>query len=242
MSSGGALRVDGRRPHEVRRVQVAFGVLDRCDGSALVHQGLTKVAAMVNGPREVAGIGAIGRDRAVVKCTVSQAAFSTTERRRRRAGDKRTAPIARFVEETFSNVVQGKLLGNAQIDITLHILQADGSVLAACICATSLALLHAGIPMIDFVSCCSIGYIDGQVVLDLNHQEETAGGPQLSLSLLPRTRQVLTLKMESSATRLSTTMLDQLMEVARIGCHQLNKLFDAKVREFVASNIAEQTD
>jgi ribonuclease PH len=60
-----------------------------CDGSALVVQGLTKVVASVHGPREVARRGPAdsaehAQRQAVVRCEVSQAAFSTADRRRRR--------------------------------------------------------------------------------------------------------------------------------------------------------------
>jgi len=177
-------------------------------------------------------------DRAIVRCEVSQAPFSTTERRRRRAGDKRATAISNFVEETFSHVIQTSLFARSQIDITIHVLQADGSVLPACICATSLALTHAGIPMVDFVTCCSIGYHDGNVLLDLTYQEERDGGPAVSLTLMPRTSQVLTLKMESSAVRVNSSLLDKLMKEAQVGCHQINKILSGKVREFAAAALS----
>ncbi len=36
------LRVDGRRPQELRALQCKFGVLGACDGSALFQAGNTK--------------------------------------------------------------------------------------------------------------------------------------------------------------------------------------------------------
>mmetsp|Transcript_8310 Transcript_8310/g.14714 ORF Transcript_8310/g.14714 Transcript_8310/m.14714 type:complete len:248 (+) Transcript_8310:102-845(+) len=236
------LRGDGRRGLEVRRVESAFGVVEDCDGSALLNLGLTKVLVTINGPREVAMKQDAIVDKAVVKCQVSQAAFSTTERRRRRAGDKRATTIAHFVENTFSNVIQTELFPQSQIDITIHILQADGSVLPACISATSLALTHAGVPMLDFVSCCSIGHLDGQMALDLTHSEETSGGPQLCVTLMPRSSQLLTVKMDSTASRVTGALLDQMMTEAQIGCHQISKILMAKVRESVVHALEERKD
>jgi exosome complex component RRP41 len=241
-----SLRGDGRRAHEVRRVECAFGVVGDCDGSALVVQGLTKVVASVHGPREVARARGPAESaehsqrQAVVRCEVSQAAFSTADRRRRRAGDKRASAIASLVEETFAHVVQTGLFGRSEINVSLHILQADGGVLPASICAASLALAHAGVPMSDLVACCSIGYLDGHVVLDLNHAEEQTGCPQLALTLMPRSSQVLTLRMESSAQRVSVELLDQLTRDAQIGCHQIAKIMDAKLRELVAEAFHSQ--
>lgn len=51
------LRLDGRRPHETRRVNITLGGYREADGSATYSIGGTKVVAMVFGPRE----GNLGR-------------------------------------------------------------------------------------------------------------------------------------------------------------------------------------
>lgn len=47
------LRLDGRRSHELRRIQCSMGVLTQADGSAKLEQGNTKVLATVYGPHDV---------------------------------------------------------------------------------------------------------------------------------------------------------------------------------------------
>ncbi len=47
------LRMDGRKPNELRRLNCRLGVYRQADGSAYVEQGLTKVLAAVYGPHEV---------------------------------------------------------------------------------------------------------------------------------------------------------------------------------------------
>lgn len=47
------LRVDGRRPHELRKVKCQLGVFQQADGSAFLEQGNTKVFATVYGPHDV---------------------------------------------------------------------------------------------------------------------------------------------------------------------------------------------
>ena len=46
-------RVDGRRPHELRKIQCRMGVFRQADGSAYIEQGNTKALATVYGPHEV---------------------------------------------------------------------------------------------------------------------------------------------------------------------------------------------
>lgn len=47
------LRLDGRRPNELRRIRCKLGVFTQPDGSAYIEQGLTKVLAAVYGPHQV---------------------------------------------------------------------------------------------------------------------------------------------------------------------------------------------
>jgi hypothetical protein len=47
------LRLDGRRPHEMRQLHAEVGVVAKADGSALFEMGNTKVIAAVYGPHEV---------------------------------------------------------------------------------------------------------------------------------------------------------------------------------------------
>lgn len=47
------LRVDGRRPNELRKVQCKLGVFQQADGSAFLEQGNTKILATVYGPHDV---------------------------------------------------------------------------------------------------------------------------------------------------------------------------------------------
>ncbi|MFX1416286.1 MAG: exosome complex exonuclease Rrp41, partial [Promethearchaeota archaeon] len=47
------LRFDGRRPDEMRPIQMEVGVLKTADGSASIRQGKTYILAAVYGPREL---------------------------------------------------------------------------------------------------------------------------------------------------------------------------------------------
>jgi ribonuclease PH len=51
--SSSGLRVDGRRPNELRKIIAKTSVLAQADGSAYIEQGNTKVLAAVYGPQEV---------------------------------------------------------------------------------------------------------------------------------------------------------------------------------------------
>lgn len=60
------LRLDGRRPKEVRRVRARLGLFSWADGSTLFEMGNTKVLAVVHGPREPARWSDKEHDAAVI--------------------------------------------------------------------------------------------------------------------------------------------------------------------------------
>ena len=86
--------MDGRRANELRKVKCKMGLFDKADGSAYFEQGNTKVVAVVYGPREVAranrGEDSAQHDMALVRCQYSMATFSTGERKRKVAMDRRS--------------------------------------------------------------------------------------------------------------------------------------------------------
>lgn len=47
------LRLDGRRPNELRKIKCHMGVFKQADGSAYLEMGNTKVLVAVYGPHQV---------------------------------------------------------------------------------------------------------------------------------------------------------------------------------------------
>jgi exosome complex component RRP41 len=88
------LRVDGRRPNEIRKIKFNLGLFSRADGSAYFEQGNTKVIAAVYGPHQVRGHLKAKNDRAIINCEYSMATFSTSERRKKFKNDRRSTEIS----------------------------------------------------------------------------------------------------------------------------------------------------
>ena len=179
------LRLDGRRPGEVRRVRCRLGVLARADGSAMYEQGNTRVMAAVYGPREVTNRMEALPDRALIKAELSSASFSASERKGKLRHDRRANELALLVQEAFEAAVLVQLFPNSQIDIFLQILQVDGGRTAAAINAATLALIDAGVSMRDFVVCCHAGFVENTPIVDLNYAEECSNCADMPVAILP---------------------------------------------------------
>ncbi|KAJ2128876.1 Exosome non-catalytic core component, partial [Coemansia sp. RSA 921] len=113
----------------------------------------------------------------------------------------------------------------------------DGGTLETCINAATLALVDAGISMDDYVCACTAGFIDETPVLDLNSVEESSiETPDLTVAVLPRSGDIALLQMES---KLHSTKLDSVMELAIEGCKHIHKKLDDAVLA-AANDLAEK--
>ncbi|KAH7102766.1 ribosomal protein S5 domain 2-type protein [Auriculariales sp. MPI-PUGE-AT-0066] len=227
----GGLRSDGRRQHELRSISIQLATQGSADGSALITHGLTTVLAVIHGPREARVRAHTMHDRAVISVDVLLAPFSQGERRKRGRGDRRTQELAASVKATFESAVQTNLYPRSEIDIFLHVLQQDGGVMQACVNATTLALINAGIAMSDYVCAISAGTFSVSPLLDLTAIEES-DVPHLTLALLPRTGKVTLVTMD---TRLHVERFEEIFRLAGDAAKFVHEEMRAAVRNTTRS-------
>ncbi|ETN37615.1 uncharacterized protein HMPREF1541_07237 [Cyphellophora europaea CBS 101466] len=176
------LRTDGRRWNELRRLTCSLSTQPSADGSSLVTMGNTMVTCTITGPRE--GRGQRDHARATVETELSIAPFAQTDRRKRGKNDKRLVELQTTISNAFQAHLFTHLYPRSLITIALHVLSLDGSLLAACLNAASLALVDAGVPMPSVLAGCTSGLVmdpdgDGgkkgsppEGLLDLSGSEE----------------------------------------------------------------------
>ncbi|KAK9757862.1 hypothetical protein RND81_01G191200 [Saponaria officinalis] len=223
------LRLDGRRPLEMRQLRAEIGTISRADGSAVFEMGNTKVIAAVYGPREVENKSQQMTDKALVRCEYTMANFSTGDRVRKPKGDRRSTEISMVIRQTMEACILLEKFPRSQIDIFVQVLQADGGTRSACINAATLALADAGIPMRDLVTSCSAGYLNSTPLLDLNYVEDSAGGPDVTVGFLPKMDKVTLLQMDS---KLPIDIFENVMQLAIEGC----KAVANYIREILLEN------
>merc|ERR1712142_902882 len=194
------------------------------------EQGNTKVLAAVYGPHEVRARGAQRNAEAViVNCQYSMAVFSTGERKRRPRGDRKSQEMSQHLRQTFEAAIKTELYPRSQIDIFVEVLQADGGNYCAAVNASTLALIDAGIPLKDYVTACTAGYIHDRVLIDVNNQESSiGGGSELTLAMLPKSEEIVLLEM---AQRFHVDHLEKVMDAAVQGCKDIHTIIDKVVRK-----------
>ncbi|KAG2490057.1 hypothetical protein HYH03_011522 [Edaphochlamys debaryana] len=192
--------------------------------------GNTKVLAAVFGPHAVTRRSEqrSAEEGAIMVCEYAMAAFSTSERRRRGKGDRRSTELSMAIRNTLEQAVMTELLPRSQIDVYVQVLQADGGTRCAAINAAVLALAAAGVPLRDLVASVAAGHLDGTPLLDLNYTEDSGGGPDLAVALAPRLDRLVLVQMDS---RLPVDTFQTVLELAREGCKTISGIMRAKLLE-----------
>ncbi|XP_065053619.1 exosome complex component RRP41-like [Rhopilema esculentum] len=234
--SAEGLRLDGRKPLELKQIVCKVGIFSEADGSASIEHGNTKAICSVYGPHECVNRAKSVHDKAVVNCEYSMATFSTNYRRSRPTGDRRSTELTIALEKVFEAAIMTSIYPRSQIDIFVQVLQSDGGNLSACINAATLALIDAGIPMKDFVSACTATYANETALVDLNQLEEISNAPTLTLAMQPKLNTVTLFQMDS---RLHLDNLESILEAAKKGCKDIFTILQRTIKDTLVHNTAK---
>jgi len=211
------LRLDGRKPDELRPVKVQVGVISNADGSAYIEHGKNKILAGVYGPREVHPKHLALPDRTVLKCRYHMAPFSVQERKSP-APSRREIELSKVIRESLEPAIFMEYYPRTMIDIFIEVLQADGGTRCAAITAAALALADSGIPMRDLVVACAAGKVEDTIVLDLMDTEDKMGSADVPVALMPNLSAITLLQMDGT---LSTEEFESAVNLALEGCKQI---------------------
>ena len=211
------IRLDGRKPDELRSIKLEVGVIPNADGSAYIEHGKNKILVGVYGPREVHPKHLALQDRTVLKCRYHMAPFSVQERKSP-APSRREIELSKVIRESLQPSIFMEYYPRTMIDVFIEILQADGGTRCAAITAASLALADAGIPMRDLVVACAAGKADDTIVLDLMDEEDKQGKADVPVALMPNLNAITLLQMDGKLTH---EEFENAVNLAIDGCKRI---------------------
>jgi exosome complex component RRP41 len=214
------IRLDGRKPDELRSIKLEVGILSNADGSAYIEQGRNKILAAVYGPKEVHPKHQALPDRALLRCRYHMAPFSV-DQRKSPAPSRREIELSKVIREALEPSILLEYYPRTAIDIFVEVLQADGGTRCAGITVASLALADAGIPMRDLVAACAAGKVNGQLVLDLTDEEDKQGEADLPVALMPNFNAITLLQMDGMLTQ---EEFEKTVNLAVEGCRRIYAL------------------
>ncbi|XP_054713184.1 exosome complex component RRP41-like [Uloborus diversus] len=225
------IRMDGRRPNEVRKIACKMGVSDGADGSAYFVQGNSQVLVTVYGPHEVTGRSRPLSDKAVINCQYRIAPFSGRARKAISHSDRKLQEQTVILRQAFEAAILTNLFPKSQIDISFLVLYQDGGICSTCINAGTLALINAAIPMKDYLCACSVGFVKETPLMDATHFESLFGRTELNLAILSKSEEIVC---DEITARLHKDHMKKIRRLAIKGCKDMHAVLDSAVRKHVA--------
>ena len=226
---------EGRRPDQLRPVEILVDYLEQPMGSVLYSQGKTKVlctASLEEGvPRWLRDSG-----RGWLTAEYSLLPASTGERTQREASagkqKGRTVEIQRLIGRAIRSVLDFEALGERTLWLDCDVLQADGGTRCAGISgawvAAARALGKAGLSraLPDSVAAVSLGIVDGELLLDLDYVEDSGAEVDLNLVMTGSERLV---EVQATAERapFDRDALNELLDLGAGGIAEIRAAQEA---------------
>ncbi|HIC09088.1 MAG TPA: ribonuclease PH [Aquificales bacterium] len=179
-------RIDGREPQQLRPTRIQRDVNIYAEGSALIEMGNTKVYITVSVQEGVPPfLKGTGQGWLTAEYSMLPRAGQTRSFRER--GGKisgRTQEIQRLIGRALRSVVDLSKLGERTLWVDCDVLQADGGTRTASITGAWVAVADAliklkergeieEVPLKDYLAAVSVGKVEGQLLLDLNYEEDS---------------------------------------------------------------------
>jgi len=181
------VRLDGRKPHQMRPIKITRHFLQHPEGSVLIEFGKTKVICTASVEEDVPRFLKNSEQGWVTSEYAMLPRSTLTRTRRESAAGKiggRTHEIQRLIGRSLRSVTDLTAFGKRTIWIDCDVIQADGGTRTASITGSYIALADAfrtlekkGVltapPLKDTVAAVSVGVVDSKICLDLNYEEDS---------------------------------------------------------------------
>ena len=216
---------------ELRPLTTRLGYTEMTPGSVLIEMGRTRVlctaAVEADVPRWMRDSG-----KGWVTAEYGMLPGSSSERIGRDQYQKgRALEISRLIGRALRSVVDLKAMGECMVRVDCDVLQADGGTRTAAITGAWVALNDAfedavarGVmlrnPMIDHVAAISVGLVDGELLLDLEYEDDVKAEVDMNVVMSGRG---LLVEVQGTAegAPFSREDLDAMLDLAGDGIEQL---------------------
>ncbi len=220
------VRPDGRKIDEIRPLSSKIDVLERTHGSALFTRGQTQALSVVT-------LGSLGEFQIIDGLGVEEGkrfmlhynfpAFSVGEVGRYGSPGRREIGHGALGERALAQVIPSEDDFPYTIRVVSEILESNGSTSQASICAGTMALMAAGVPIKAPVAGIAMGLItDGDkytILTDIQGMEDHLG--DMDFKVAGSKKGVTAIQMDIKIAGLSKEILAEALEQARVGRLQI---------------------
>lgn len=224
------VRPDGRALSEIRAIECDVSLLPRTHGSGLFTRGQTQALSICT-------LGALGDVQILDGIDLTETKrfmhhynfppFSVGEARPLRPPGRREIGHGALGERALSKVIPSEAEFPYTIRLVSEVLESNGSTSQASICASSLAMMDAGVPIKAPVAGIAMGLIkDGDhfsILSDIQGMEDHLG--DMDFKVAGTAEGVTAIQMDIKIDGISRSILEESLEQARLGrLHILGKM------------------
>ena len=230
------MRTDGRKPAQLRPINITPTYIKTADGSVLIEIGGTKVICTAKLEDRVppflrnSGKGWITAEYGMLPG--SSSIRIGRESSRGKVGG-RTHEIQRLIGRSLRAIADLRSLGEKTIWIDCDVIQADGGTRTASITGAYVALVEAvrnwlsrGVisidPIRDAVAAVSIGIIDGKICLDLCYEEDSKADVDMNF-VMTGAGKFIEVQGTAEASPFTRKQMERMAEIAQIAIKELLK-------------------
>lgn len=220
------VRPDGRGVAEIRPLSSEVGVLPRTHGSGLFTRGQTQALSVCTlGPlgdvQIIDGIGLEETKRFMHHYNFPQ--FSVGETGPIRAPGRREIGHGALGERALEAVIPDEADFPYTLRLVAEVLESNGSTSQASICASTLAMMDAGVPLKAPVAGIAMGLVkkgeNYTILTDIQGMEDHLG--DMDFKVAGTSEGITALQMDIKIDGLSKTILEEALEQAKIGRMQI---------------------
>ena len=227
-------RSDNRAPDQMRPVNLLPEYISTAEGSVLIEVGNTRVICTASVEESVpgwmrsSGKGWItGEYGMLPRSTLTR---TPREAARGRIGG-RTHEIQRLIGRSLRAVTDLARMGERTIWIDCDVIQADGGTRTASITGSFVALglamqklVEAGTltasPIRDYVAATSVGIVDGEILVDLNYEEDSRAEVDLNF-VMTGGKKIVEIQATAEQRAFDEEQLHRMTELAKRGVESL---------------------
>ena len=231
----GQARIDGRGREDIRPITVEVGVLPRTHGSALFTRGETQalVVTALGTERDAQIVDAIeGERREPFMLHYNFPPYCVGETGRVGSPKRREIGHGRLAKRGIQGVMPDMSKFPYVIRVVSEITESNGSSSMASVCGTSLALMHAGVPITAPVAGIAMGLIkEGErfvVLSDIMGDEDHLG--DMDFKVAGTAEGITALQMDIKIDGITAEIMKVALEQAKAGrlhiLGEMNKVID----------------
>ncbi|PAV30046.1 polyribonucleotide nucleotidyltransferase [Virgibacillus profundi] len=230
------VRPDGRKPEEIRPLSSRINVLPRTHGSGLFTRGQTQALSICT-------LGALGDVQILDGLDLEESKrfmhhynfpqYSVGETGPIRGPGRREIGHGALGERALEKVIPSEKVFPYTIRLVSEVLESNGSTSQASICASTLAMMAAGVPIKAPVAGIAMGLVksgdDYTILTDIQGMEDALG--DMDFKVAGTAEGVTALQMDIKIDGLSQQILEEALSQAKTGRMQILDSMLATIKE-----------